>query len=273
MTETDQKNLLVLREDHDGVAVLTINRPEARNAMNRDVMTRIHRLLETVEDDDTVDVVMFTGSGDQAFVAGADINELAVRTPIDGLNAVMQRLYERIAGFSKPTVAAVNGYAFGGGHELALACDIRIGSTNAQFALPETGLGIIPAAGGTQRLAKIIGVGRAVDMMLTGRRLDAEDAYRAGLITELVEAQDLIEAGHATAQRIRGKGPLAIKLVKTVVQRGFDVDHETGVLLESLAQAVLYSTEEKAEGTRAFLEKRRPDFDSVRHDRAQEAST
>lgn len=268
MTRTDIDDL-VLRADTDGVAQLTINRPEAKNAMNAEVMSRVHQHLDAVEADPTVDIVIFTGAGDESFVAGADINELAARTPVDGLRAVMQRLYERIADFCKPTLAAVNGYAFGGGHELALACDIRIGSTTAQFALPETGLGIIPAAGGTQRLAKIIGVGRATDVILTGRRLTADEAHQAGLITGLVDPGELLEEAHRTAQRIRRKGPLAIKLAKQVITHGFDADHHTGILLERLAQAVLYSTEEKAEGTSAFLEKRRPDFGSVRHDRSQ----
>lgn len=269
MKETASDDLVV-RADKDAVARLTINRPEAKNAMNAHVMARLHEHLDAVEIDDNIDIVIFTGSGDESFVAGADINELAVRTPVDGLRAVMQRLYERIADFSKPTIAAVNGYAFGGGHELALACDIRVGSTAAQFALPETGLGIIPAAGGTQRLARIIGVGRATDVILTGRRLDASEAYQAGLMTELVEPEDLLETAHRTAQRIRRKGPMAIKLAKQVISHGFDADHQTGILLERLAQAVLYSTEEKKEGTTAFLEKRRPDFASVRHDRQED---
>lgn len=269
MVDFQEAERSVLRTDTAGVAVLTINRPEFRNAMSKHVIYRINVCLDEIEVDDSVSVILFTGSGNDSFVAGADINELAVRTPVDGLAAVMQRLYDRIANFGKPTVAAVNGYAFGGGLELALACDIRIGSSNSEFALPETGLGIIPAAGGTQRLAKIVGLGRAVDMILTGRRLDAEQAYAAGLITEVVNPSDLLGTAQKTAQRISRKGPLAIRLVKKVVQRGFDVDHETGVLLESLAQAVIYSSEEKSEGTSAFLEKRRPDFDRVRHDRKQ----
>lgn len=269
MSQTTDFEQLVLRNDRDGVAVLTINRPEAHNAMNKHVMARIHLLLDEIEEDDAVDIVVFTGQGEQSFVAGADINELAVRTPLEGLRAVMQGLYEKVAHFPKPTIAAVNGFAFGGGHELALSCDLRIGSTTAQFALPETGLGIIPAAGGTQRLAKIVGLGRATDIILTGRRLTAEEARQAGLITELVEPEELLVAAHRTAQRIRSKGPLAIRLAKSVVARGFDVDHETGLLLERLAQAVIYSSDEKDEGTTAFLEKRRPDFAGVHHARGQ----
>lgn len=269
MSQTTDIEQLVLRNDRDGVAVLTINRPEAHNAMNKHVMARLHQLLDEIAEDDAVDIVVFTGQGEKSFVAGADINELVVRTPLDGLRAVMQGLYEKVAHFPKPTIAAVNGFAFGGGHELALSCDLRVGSTTAQFALPETGLGIIPAAGGTQRLAKIVGLGRATDLILTGRRLTAEEARQAGLITELVEPEELLDAAHRVAQRVRSKGPLALRLAKSVVARGFDVDHETGLLLERLAQAVIYSSDEKDEGTRAFLEKRRPDFAGAHHARRQ----
>lgn len=258
---------LVLRTDSEGVAVLTINRPDRHNALDKHVQEELHKLLDALSTDNSVDVVIFTGAGDQAFVAGADINELAVRTPVDGLDAKMQGLYDRIANFSKPSIAAVNGYAFGGGHELALACDIRIGSTQALFALPETGLGILPAAGGTQRLTALVGQGLALDMIITGRRLTAEEALQCSLITYLVQPEELLDTAHNVAQRIRRKGPLAVKLSREVVKRGLKVDTETGLLLERLAQSVLYSTEEKAEGTQAFQEKRRPDFHSVRHDR------
>lgn len=258
---------LVLREDTAGVAVLTLNRPAKYNAMNQHVMRRLEQHLDDVEQDESIDIVLVTGAGEKAFVAGADIQELSQRLPYDALIGTMQRLYDKIATFTKPTIAAVNGIAFGGGHELALACDIRLGSTNALFALPETGLGIIPAAGGTQRLAKIVGIGVATDMILSGARLKAERAYDLGLLTDLVAPEELLEAAHQKAQRIRSKGPLASKLVKQVLQRGFDVDHETGMLLERLAQAVAYSNAEKAEGTTAFLEKREPDYPSVHHER------
>lgn len=263
---TENANL-VLREDTDGVAVLTINRVEKFNAMNQGVQAQLREHLDAIEADDTVDVVIVTGAGEKAFVAGADIQELNRRVPYDALVGGMQRLYERLATFPKPTIAAINGIAFGGGHELALACDIRVGSTNALFALPETGLGIIPAAGGTQRLAKIVGIGVATDVILSGSRLDANRAYQLGLITELVEPQELMAAAQKKAQRIRSKGPLALKLAKHVIQRGFDVNLETGMLLERLAQAVAYSDPERTEGTSAFLEKRDPDYAAVHHER------
>ncbi|MEV8157566.1 enoyl-CoA hydratase/isomerase family protein [Kocuria salsicia] len=243
-----------------GTALVTVNRPEVRNAINATVLQALTRTLEELAADEDVQVLIFTGAGDKAFVAGADINELAVRTPRDGLKATMQGVYEQVEQFPKPTIAAVNGYAFGGGHELALACDIRVASTNAQFALPETGLGIMPAAGGTQRLAKLVGLGRATEIILTGRRVKADDALAMGLVTDVVEPGELLDTARETANAIMSKGPLAIQLAKTVVRHGFDVDHQTGILLERLAQSVLYSSAEKTEGTNAFLEKRSPDF-------------
>lgn len=264
---SQQSKELVLRDDSNGVAILTINRPEKHNAMNQHVMASLAEHLDEVEQDEEVDVVILTGSGQKSFVAGADIQELSRRIPYDGLLAVMQRLYDRLASFSKPTIAAVNGFAFGGGLELALACDIRVGSTNAAFALPETGLGIIPAAGGTQRLAKIVGIGVATDVIMSGARLKANRAYQLGLVTELVEPEELLEIANKKAQRMRAKGPLALKLAKQVLQRGFDVDHETGMLLERLAQAVAYSSDEKSEGTEAFLQKRDAAYSEVHHER------
>lgn len=264
---SDETEHLLLREHSDAVAVLTVNRVDKHNAMNASVMARMEEHLTAIEHDESVDVVVVTGAGEKAFVAGADIKELSQRLPYDAMIPVMQRLYDRIASFPKPTIAAVNGIAFGGGHELALACDIRVGSTNALFALPETGLGIIPAAGGTQRLAKIVGIGVATDVIMSGARLKAERAYQLGLLTELVEPDELLDAAHKKAQRIRSKGPLALKLVKQVLQRGFDVDHETGMLLERLAQSVAYSSAEKDEGTHAFLDKRDPDYAAVHHER------
>jgi enoyl-CoA hydratase/carnithine racemase len=172
----------------------------------------------------------------------------------------MQRLYDEIEGFEKPTIAAVNGYALGGGCELAMACDIRIASENARFGLPETALSIIPGAGGTQRLARLIGKGRAVEMILTGRMIDAGEAHIVGLVSRVVPRAGLIDAARETAGQILSKGPLAVRLAKLVVQTGFETDQQTGLVVERLAQTVLYTSEDKQEGTSAFVEKRDPDF-------------
>lgn len=247
-------------EVDDGVGIITIDRPERRNALNTSVLARLSRALEDLRHDEAVRVIIVTGAGEAAFVAGADIGELARREPADGLRASMQRAYDAVEAVEKPTIAAVNGYAFGGGLELALACDIRIASDNALFALPETGLGIIPAAGGTHRLARLVGVGRATEMILTGRRLTAQEALDAGLVTSVTSPEQLMGQARETAARIMSKGPLAAQLATTVVRQGSDVDRSTGLLLERLAQSVLYGSDERAEGVRAFHEKRQPDY-------------
>lgn len=265
---TQYNDPLVTVENRDGVGIMTINRPEAHNALNLDVQRAIRDVLDKIVHDDSIDVVVITGAGDKSFVAGADINELAVRTPVEGIEGKLQGLFDRIESFDKPVIAAIGGFAFGGGAELALSCDIRVGSTNAQVALPETGLGIIPSAGATQRLANIVGQGLALDMILTGKRLSAQEAYERNIFTYLVEPEELLDTAVKVAQRIQRKGPLAIKLGRQVIKRGFKADPETGLMLERLAQAVIYSHAEKAEGTKAFQEKRHPHFDAVRHDRS-----
>lgn len=250
----------LLVEGRDRVGVITVNRPEVRNAMNRRVVEELRAALAQLREDDEVGVVVVTGAGEKAFVAGADIEELRERTMLDGLAASMQRLCDEIEGYEKPTIAAVNGYALGGGCELAMACDIRIASENARFGLPETALSIIPGAGGTQRLARLVGKGRATEMILTGRLIDAEEACAVGLVYRVVPRTGLMDAVRETAGRILSKGPLAVRLAKLVVQTGFETDQRTGLVVERLAQAVLYATEDKREGTSAFVEKREPDF-------------
>jgi enoyl-CoA hydratase/carnithine racemase len=250
----------LLTEARDGIGVVTVNRPEVRNALNRRVMEEMHTILDGFREDDRVGALVFTGAGEKAFVAGADIGELTERTILDGLVAAMQRLYDEIEGFEKPTIAAVNGYALGGGCELAMACDIRIAAENGRFGLPETALSIIPAAGGTQRLARLVGKGRAIEMILTGRMIDAEEARGIGLVSRVVPQTQLMDAARETAGAILSKGPLAVRLAKLAVQTGFETDQRTGLVVEHLAQAVLYASEDKREGTRAFLEKREPEF-------------
>ena len=250
----------LLTEARDGIGVVTVNRPEVRNALSRRVMEEMRAVLDGFREDDGVGAVVFTGTGEKAFVAGADIGELRERTMLDGLAASMQRLYDEVESFEKPTIAAVNGYALGGGCELAMACDIRIAAENARFGLPETALSIIPAAGGTQRLARLVGKGRAIEMILTGRMIDAEEAHGIGLVSRVVPQAGLMDVARETAGTILSKGPLAVRLAKLAVQAGFETDQRTGLVVERLAQTVLYASEDKREGTSAFLEKREPEF-------------
>lgn len=243
------------------VGTITINRPDVRNALNTQVVGDLRAALTEFRYDGSVGVVVFTGAGDRAFAAGADIGELREKTMLDALGSTMQQVYDEIEGYEKPTVAAVNGYALGGGCELAMACDIRIASENARFGLPEVTLSIIPGAGGTQRLARLVGKGKAMEMILTGRMIGAEEALRVGLVTQVVSPEKLPEAARETANDILSKGPLAVRLAKLAVHAGFETDQKTGLVIERLAQAVLFTSEDKREGTSAFVEKREPNFE------------
>lgn len=251
----------ILTAVENGVGEITINRPDARNALNTQILGDVRQALAEFRHDREVSVVVFTGAGDRAFAAGADIGELRERTALDALASVMQGVYDEIETYEKPTIAAVNGLALGGGCELAMVCDIRIASGNARFGLPEVTLAIIPGAGGTQRLSRLVGKGKAMEMILTGEIIDAEEAYRIGLVTQIAEdTGTLTEKVRATAATILSRGPLAVRLAKLAVQTGFETDQKTGLVVERLAQAVLFDTEDKREGTTAFLEKREPRF-------------
>ncbi|GGE15463.1 3-hydroxybutyryl-CoA dehydratase [Marinithermofilum abyssi] len=244
----------------EGLGFITIDRPEVRNALNGEVLQEIRRVLDQWREREEVRLVVFTGAGEKSFAAGADIRQLQERTIHDGLASVMQRLCDEIEQYPKPTIAAVNGYALGGGCELAMACDIRIAQENAKFGLPELNLSIIPGAGGTQRLARLVGKGLALDLILTGSMIDAEKAERIGLVSEVVAMERLMEAVEAKAQAILSKGPLAVRLAKLAVRTGLETDQQTGLIVEKLAQCLLYTTEDKREGIAAFLEKRKPQF-------------
>ncbi len=240
----------------DRLAVITINRPDVRNALSRQVLAELRVALARLREADDVRIVAFTGAGEKAFVAGADITQLRTYDLHTGLDAEMQRTFDEIEDFPKPTIAAVNGFALGGGCELAMACDIRIASTNARFGLPEANLSVLPGAGGTQRLARLVGTGRAIELILTGRFVDAAEARQIGLVTSVVPPAGLRAELRQLADRILAKGPLAVRLAKLVVRAGMDADQRTGQVVERLAQALLYTTDDKAEGASAFLEKR-----------------
>jgi enoyl-CoA hydratase len=240
---------------------LIINRPERRNALNKETLDEITEALETLKHDESVGCVVFTGKGDKSFAAGADIGQLREKTMLDALNyGGMQQVYNLIEAFEKPTIAMINGYALGGGCELAMSCDIRIASANAKIGLPELNLSIIPGAGGTQRLARIVGKGKALEMILMGKIIDANEAFRIGLVSEVTDPEELEKKVEEAAAQILSKGPLAVKLAKIAVNLGSDVDMRTGLMIKKLAQAVLFSSEDKVEGTTAFLEKRKPQY-------------
>ncbi|MFK9118203.1 enoyl-CoA hydratase/isomerase family protein [Peribacillus frigoritolerans] len=243
------------------IAFVVINRPKQRNALNKKTLAEITGALETLKKDETVECIVFTGKGVESFAAGADITELRKKTAGDALKSDgMQDVYNLIDDYEKPTIAMINGFALGGGCELAMSCDIRIASTNAKIGLPELNLSIIPSAGGTQRLARIVGKGKALEMIILGKIIDANEAFRIGLISEVTSPEDLPAKVEEVASQILAKGPLAVKLAKIAVNFGADVDLKTGLMFEKLAQAVLFSTEDKKEGTTAFLEKRKPQF-------------
>ncbi|KAA9022554.1 enoyl-CoA hydratase/isomerase family protein [Niallia endozanthoxylica] len=253
------KNLLVEKGNQTGI--IKINRPEVRNALNNQTVTEILSALEDLENDKEIGIIIFTGVGEKAFAAGADINQLTTRTSLEAFKTgSMTEVYRRIENSKKATIAAINGFALGGGCELAMSCDIRMASDNAKFGLPELNLSVIPGAGGTQRLTRIIGKGRAMNMILTGEFISASEAKAIGLVSDVVPLEGLMDAVREKAERILTKGPLAIQMAKLVVNRGFEVDMDSGLLIETLAQAFLYGTEDKVEGTKAFLEKRQATF-------------
>jgi enoyl-CoA hydratase len=258
VNEMVYQNILVEREE--SIGIIKINRPEVRNALDSQTLTEISHALETLENDDGVGIIVFTGSGEKSFAAGADIRQLREKQPLDALIPGMSGTYRLIENCKKATIAAINGFALGGGCELAMACDIRIAADHAKFGLPELNLSIIPGAGGTQRLARIIGKGRALDMILTGEILSAKRAEEFGLVSKVVPMADLCQAVKAKAEKILAKGPFAIRMAKLVINRGFDTDMDTALLIEKLAQAVLFGSQDKNEGTQAFLEKRQATF-------------
>lgn len=247
-------------EIQQGIYFLTLNRMEARNALDAKMLAEIESALDEAEKSQDVKVIVVQGAGGKSFAAGADIKQLQARKPLEALVPGMQGLYQKIENCSKVTIAAVDGYALGGGCELALACDIRIATKNAKFGLPELNLGIIPGAGGTQRLARIIGKGRALDMILTGKMIDGEEAERIGLVTYYVEREELKEKIEEVASQIMRKGPVAIQLAKHAVHKGYDLDMETALWIEKLSQSIAFGTEDKQEGTTAFIEKRQAEF-------------
>lgn len=252
------KNLLLNKED--GVATIIINRPDVRNALNRETWLELREAIKDVGMDNGVKVAVITGAGDKAFVGGADIKGLSERSMFETLEWEAIDILSELENLKKPVIAAVNGFALGGGCELAMACDIRIASENAKFGQPEVGLGIIPGAGGTQRLPRLVGKGKAKELIFTGDIIDAREAERIGLVNKVVPQEELMNAVKGMTKKIMGKGHLAVRLAKEAINAGMEMDLEKALLLERIAQTVIFSSEDRAEGLSAFLEKRKPAF-------------
>src|SRR6202142_1449172 len=252
----------LLYEKRDGIAFITFNRPKVLNALNRKTIEELQQILLNARDDASVRVLILTGSGEKAFVAGADINELAQQTPVSGKEFSLfgQGVFHLLETIGKPSICAVNGFALGGGCELALACSIRLASKTAKLGQPEVKLGILPGYGGSQRLARLCGKGMAHELCLTGEMIGAEEAQRIGLINHIYEPADLLPAAEAMAKKIIEKAPLAVKYCMEAIERGVEMPQEEGLFLEATLFGVCCATEDMREGTKAFLEKRPAQF-------------
>jgi enoyl-CoA hydratase len=251
----------VLLEKRGRVAIITVNRPEKLNALNVATRNEILNAFEQLAADDEVRVVVITGAGEKAFIAGADINEFAGMSAI-GQRAVMKRrrAFDGVEDFPKPVIAMINGFALGGGCELAMACDIRVASSKAKLGQPEIKLGIIPGGGGTQRLTRLVGEGRAMELCLTGDMITAEEAERFGLVNHVYAPEELEAKTMELANRIAEMSPVAVAMAKQSVKNAARLDLRAGVEAEVDLFALCFSSEDKEEGVRAFLEKRKPDF-------------
>jgi len=254
------QNILLGKEA--GVAFITINRPKFLNALNRTAVEELSNIIDMIAADDEVKVVIITGAGDKAFVAGGDISYLANMTPMEAREFSLfgMEVLRKIELLPKPVIAAVNGFCLGGGCELAMACDFRIASEKAKFGQPEVGLGVTAGFGGTQRLPRLIGVGMAKQLHYTGDIIDAEEALRIGLVNAVVPADDLINYVKGIANRIISKGQLAVRFCKTAINEGMQTDIDRAMTIEADIFSLCFSTEDQKEGMKAFIEKRKPQF-------------
>ena len=246
----------------DGIDYITFNRPNVLNELSRNTLQEFQHALLDAREDSSVRVLILTGSGEKAFVAGADISELAVQEPVEAKEHSLfgQGIGHLLETMGKPSICAINGFALGGGCELALACTIRLASKNAKLGQPEVKLGIIPGFGGSQRLARLCGKGVAHELCLTGDMISADEALRIGLVNHVYEPAELIPAAEAMAKKIIANGPLAVKFTMDAIERGVEMPLEEGLFLESSLFGVICATEDKREGTKAFLEKRPAQF-------------
>jgi enoyl-CoA hydratase len=252
----------VLYEKRDGIAYVTLDRPKVLNALNQATWESLHTVFEDVRDDASVRGVILTGAGDKAFIAGADIGELAHVTAVEAeeSSSYGQAVLNIIENLGKPVIAAVNGYALGGGCEMAMACTIRVASDKAKFSQPEVTLGLIPGGGGTQRLPRLVGKGRALQLILSGEMIGAQEAHRIGLVNEVVAAADLITRAEEILKKIASNAPIAVKLALEATHKGMETSQSEGLSLEASYFGICAATEDKKEGTSAFLQKRAPKF-------------
>jgi enoyl-CoA hydratase len=251
----------VLLERRDRVAIVTINRPEKLNALNIQTRAELVDHFDQLRNDAEIRVVVITGAGEKAFVAGADINEFAGRTALEQRNVMRSKsIFTALSDFPKPIIARINGFCLGGGCELALSCDIRLASDKARFGQPEINLGIIPGGGGTQRLTRLVGEGKAMQMILSGEMISAQEAHRIGLVNEVYPAADLEAKTMEMANKIAEKSPVALAYAKAAVKNAARMGLREGLEAEIDLFALCFASEDKEEGVRAFLEKRQPDF-------------
>ena len=252
----------ILYQKKDGIAYITFNRPKVMNALNRQTVEELERALREAKSDDAVRVLILTGAGEKSFVAGADIGELAQQTPVNGKEFSLygQGVFHLLETMGKPSICAINGFALGGGCELALSCTIRIASKTARLGQPEVKLGILPGYGGSQRLARLCGKGMAHELCLSGEMISAEEALRIGLVNHTYEPAELIPAAQVLAKKIIANAPLAVKYTMEAIERGIEMAQEEGLFLEATLFGVACATEDMREGTKAFLEKRPAQF-------------
>ncbi len=253
---------VVTFKQEGSLGIVSINRPEVLNALNKEVLAKMQSMLMELRNDRTVKVIIITGSGSKSFVIGADIQAMSVMTADEGYeySRYGQEIFSMIEEMPQPVIAAVNGYALGGGCEIALACDLRIASENAKFGQPEINLGIIPGFGGTQRLPRLIGKTKALELLLTGEIVGAQDALGFGLINQVVSAEELMETAKNVGNKLCGKSRVALQVLKKAVYKGLEAESDLSYTLESELFRICFDSEDRSEGMKAFLEKRPPQF-------------
>lgn len=253
-------NIILEKENH--IAIVTINRPKALNALNSETLIELNQTIDEIAEDEDIYAVLITGSGEKAFVAGADIAEMKNMNVIEGRKFSMlgNNIFRKLETMEKPVIAVLNGFTLGGGCELSMACDLRIASTKAKFGQPEVGLGITPGFGGTQRLARLVGMAMAKELIYTAKIIDSNEAYRIGLVNKIVEPEKLMEEAKNLANAIASNAPIAVKLCKSAINRGMQMDIDTAAMYEAEVFGECFSTEDQKEGMNAFIEKRSKKF-------------